>query len=418
VGRSLGLLIAIGVVIRLLIMPIGFGQDFVVWNLASAATLHGVNIYAHHPPYPGGPYAYFPLFLYIELPMRWLALHAGLSFLVLGKLPILAGDVATTALIAGELRHRGVSERVCTLAAALFFLNPLVLYNGVYYGRFDSIALALLLAALRATRLRQRGAAVWWGAAVAAKTFPVFTLAGFLYSQRGRWWQPVLALPCILGALSIPYLGSWRAMVHDIVTWDISKTPQGLSWQTLLSGSVDAHRLQFIGYVLLGSFALTTLGLVVIRDLPSYCLAVLLVFVLCSKVVLEQYLVWLLPLLIIVSTRPALRVTALAVSGIVTTIGMLANPDIHPWGRSPAAVVIALAACMVTAVLVLVRAQFAARPEPHEAAPGPGELTDRERDILGLVEPGPERRSRRKRTAERAPESGRAGSRPASLRRG
>ena len=48
-----------------------------MWDAASAATLHGMDIYAHHPAYPGGPYAYFPVFLYVELPFQWLAQHTG-----------------------------------------------------------------------------------------------------------------------------------------------------------------------------------------------------------------------------------------------------------------------------------------------------------------------------------------------------
>jgi len=32
------------------------------WDRASSATLRGINIYAHHPHYPHGAYAYFPLF--------------------------------------------------------------------------------------------------------------------------------------------------------------------------------------------------------------------------------------------------------------------------------------------------------------------------------------------------------------------
>ena len=61
-----------GLIARAVLIPITHGQDFVVWDLASTATLHGVNIYAHHPAYPGGPFAYFPVFLYLELPFQWL----------------------------------------------------------------------------------------------------------------------------------------------------------------------------------------------------------------------------------------------------------------------------------------------------------------------------------------------------------
>ena len=144
-SARLVLLLAAGIAVRIALVPITRGQDFDVWDLASTATLQGSDIYTHHPAYPGGPYAYFPLFLYLELPFQFLAAHTGISFTVLGKVPILAGDVACALVLAAELRDRTASNRAVLLGTSLFFLNPLVLYNGAFYGRFDTVALALLL---------------------------------------------------------------------------------------------------------------------------------------------------------------------------------------------------------------------------------------------------------------------------------
>src|SRR6476469_2742292 len=126
-SARLVLVLAAGVAIRVALVPITRGQDFDVWDLASTATLQGIDIYAHHPAYPGGPYAYFPLFLYLERPFQWLAQHTGSSFTVLGKVPILAGDVACALVLAAELRDRTASNRAVLLGTSLFFLNPLVL---------------------------------------------------------------------------------------------------------------------------------------------------------------------------------------------------------------------------------------------------------------------------------------------------
>ena len=83
-SARLVLLLAAGIAVRIALVPITRGQDFDVWDLASTATLQGSDIYTHHPAYPGGPYAYFPLFLYLELPLQFLAAHTGISFTVLG----------------------------------------------------------------------------------------------------------------------------------------------------------------------------------------------------------------------------------------------------------------------------------------------------------------------------------------------
>ncbi len=100
-------MLAAGLVVRAILVPITHGPDFAVWDLASRATLDGVNVYAHHPAYTGGPYTYLPLFLYIELPFQWIAMHTGVPFTILGKLPIVAADLAATLLIAVELRRTG-----------------------------------------------------------------------------------------------------------------------------------------------------------------------------------------------------------------------------------------------------------------------------------------------------------------------
>jgi hypothetical protein len=49
-------------------------------------------------------------FLYLELPMQWLALHTGVSFTIFGKLPIVAGDLLAAVLIAAAMRDRGHND--------------------------------------------------------------------------------------------------------------------------------------------------------------------------------------------------------------------------------------------------------------------------------------------------------------------
>ena len=238
-----------------------------MWDLASAATLQGIDIYAHHPAYPGGPYAYFPLFLYLELPFQWLAQHTGISFTVLGKIPILAGDIACAIVLAGELRNRTASDRAILVGTSLFFLNPLVLYNGAFYGRFDTVALALLLFAVRLLRKGKRSAGFWYGLAVAAKTFPVFVLPGMVRDARGRRTWLAVGLMGVLLILSAPYLPSWRAMVSDIVLYDAVKAPGALSWQTLFIGTTSTETLRFVSYVLLALYLLGAVLLARVLDL-------------------------------------------------------------------------------------------------------------------------------------------------------
>jgi hypothetical protein len=371
-SARLVLLLAAGIAVRIALVPITRGQDFDVWDLASTATLHGSDIYTHHPAYPGGPYAYFPLFLYLELPLQFLAAHTGISFTVLGKVPILAGDVACALVLAAELRDRTASNRAVLLGTSLFFLNPLVLYNGAFYGRFDTVALALLLFTVRLVRKRKRWAGLWYGLAVAAKTFPAFVLPGIVRYARGRRiWIAITSMTVLL-VLSAPYLPSWRAMLSDIVVYDAVKAPGALSWQTLLLGTASIEALRLISHVLLAGYLIGTVLLARVLDLDLYILATLVLFLVCTNVLLEQYLLWPMPWLVLVLfTAPRIRVATIAFFVAATAVGMVANPHIQPWGRSPALIDAGFAIMSVIYLVTLVvharRRNSAPALQPNDA---------------------------------------------------
>jgi hypothetical protein len=361
--------LSLGLIARALLIPLGHGQDFVVWDKAAAASLHGVNVYAHHPDYPGGPYAYFPLFLYLEMPMQWLAMRTGVSFTVLGKLPILAGDVATALLIAEAIAARGGNRRAVTLGAAAFFLNPLVLYDSAYYGRFDSLGCALLLLALRQFRQRDadsvRGAG-WYALAIAAKTFPAFAAAGMLRAATGARARTALVIGAVLGIVVLPYLGSLPAVLRDVIGYDTAKIPQGLSWQVLLLHIIDPEDAKLISYVLLALFLAGTIWLSRLPGPDRHVLLTLLLFLCTSKVVLEQYLIWPIPWLAIAAftpTEPARRNTV-ALLATLTIIGSLDTESFHPFGRSAAGLAVPLT------IASLGYLAFALRAATAPASPG------------------------------------------------
>lgn len=359
--RPLVVVLAVGLVVRAALLPFWHGQDFVVWTLASSATLRGVNVYAHHPPYPGGPYAYFPLFLDVELPFRWLAEHAGMSFTVLGKLPIVAADVAVALFIHRELSRAGASARAAAVGAAAFFLNPLVLYNGAWYGRFDALALALLLAAgtrLTSDRRVTLSGAIAYALAVAAKTFPLFLLPLFIRRARRGRWQLVVATVAVLGVLSLPYLGDPVPYFKDIF-YDLGKTPQGMSWWfavRLTAGNTVAQYVSDIGLVVFAVGALVIARRARRGPFDLGIAATLVLFLLCNKVVLEQYLIWPLPWLIIAAGRRDRRALASVLLGAgLTLAGCLDNESFHPFGHESAPIGVLLALAELAFLVVVLR---------------------------------------------------------------
>jgi hypothetical protein len=353
-----------GLVLRTILIPITHGQDFVVWEKASAATLSGVNIYAHHPHYPAGPYAYFPLFVYLELPFQWLSQHIGIPFTVLGKIPIAVGDTVVAAILAAELTDRGHGPRAVAAGTALFFLNPLVLDNSALYGRFDSLGCALLLLALRG--IRKAGSisardALWYALAVAVKTFPGFAVLGFLRAGRTSGRRVALALAVVLGALTLPYLGSMHAYLHDIVLYNAGKNPQGLSWQQVFLHLTGVRTARTISYLLLILFALGAVWLSgEIEDLATCTLLTLLLFILCSKVVLSHYLIWPMPWLILRAFPSATRYhrSSALILALYTLLGMQMNPYFHPFGQYPEWASYLLAATTAAYLMASVRRQI------------------------------------------------------------
>jgi hypothetical protein len=345
------------VLLRLVVAPLWHGQDFTVWTLATAATLRGVNIYAHHPSYPGGPFAYVPLFLYLELPLRYLADSTGASFVLLGKLPTIAADAVIGHLLYRRGRHCGWSPRRAAWLSAGYLFNPLVLYNGAVYGRFDALACALLLAATeRVGRYGNADPCSRFGLAlaVAAKTFPVFTLPMWLAGQRQR--ERTITITTVLGVvavLSVPYVGSVGAYVRDIVGYDSGKRPQGSTVWVLLNDVTSKVTASVVSELGLIGFAVGAMFIArrttdrgeelgtPARDSPAgsdLTLGValtLLAFVACSKVVLEQYLMWPLPwLLALITTAPRQqRRACVAIVALLTLVGLGNCESFHPFGR-------------------------------------------------------------------------------------
>jgi len=378
---ALLLVLVVGVVLRAVLMPLTHGQDFVVWDKAATATLNGDNVYAHHPDYPGGPYAYFPLFLYLELPFRWLAGATGIGFTVLGKLAIMAGDLVATMVLAAEIGRRGRSARQVALGAALFFLNPLLLYNGAFYGRFDSVGLALLLAAFwwyRPGRPLSWRTSMLYAAAIAAKTFPMFMAPKLIAFGRVSATRILVTCLAVLGGISLPYLlTSPRAFLTDVFLYDAKKLPQGLSWQQLVLAHISADSARRMSYVFLVAFMVGVLVLVRVPDLETYCLLTLLLFLLSSKVVLEQYLLWPMPWLVLRTYRPASPGPALVTGSTgmlaaLTVIGMLANPYVHPFGRQPGWIAVLLAALLAGYCVAVLREESrrtGSRPQTRTTPP-------------------------------------------------
>jgi Gpi18-like mannosyltransferase len=159
----------------------------------------------------GGGCNYPPLYVLV---LR--ALGAGLARLNPGltdtallraalRLPACLADAGIAALLYVELRRLS-GVRAGVLAAALYYLNPLALYNSAYWGQVDSIHAGLALAAVVALNRRRP---TWAGVATALALLQklqsiVFVPLILLDVYRWQRWRGLLR--CAGGAVTATVL--------------------------------------------------------------------------------------------------------------------------------------------------------------------------------------------------------------------
>ncbi|MFN2449402.1 MAG: phospholipid carrier-dependent glycosyltransferase [Candidatus Baltobacteraceae bacterium] len=145
--RALWVLLGAGFIIRLLFMgQNGFANDvssFEAWALTLTAhplwQFYGSTSFADYPP------GYFYVLWIVGHVYALFGPHASLDLLkYLVKLPAVLVDLADGALLFAVVR-RFASERAALGAAALFLLNPAIIFISASWGQVDSISAGLAL---------------------------------------------------------------------------------------------------------------------------------------------------------------------------------------------------------------------------------------------------------------------------------
>lgn len=134
------------------------------------------------------------------------------------KLPACLADLLLAVLLALEAR-RLFGPRAGLPAFALFFLNPVVIYNSAYWGQVDSIFTTLIVAALLCTTRR------WWlltGALAAAALLTKFQAIALvplllLEAYRVATWRAVapLLVAAVAAAAVILAPFAWAGCVEE-----------------------------------------------------------------------------------------------------------------------------------------------------------------------------------------------------------
>jgi Gpi18-like mannosyltransferase len=304
---------AAALVVRLVLTPFfGHSWDLFIWVKSGELFYRGVNVYEVRSltDFPWGFYTYPPGWLY------WLGTAYAFStqlnnfnlYVLVIKLPIIAADFAVAALLTKVMGIAGAG-RLGLKAEALWLLNPLVIGISAVWGMFDSIAVALTLAALlQAMRRRWIAAGTLLGLGGVVKIYPLLlTVAAAFYAVyilRERIVEAAKVFAAAAAAFllpSLPYLLNPLAFI-DKILYHFGNIGSFTYW-TVLSTLSPPPAIPMVSY---GVFAVMLL--LALRNrlkekpepetLLSISQLVLLAFLAVSAKVNVQYTLWILPFLI------------------------------------------------------------------------------------------------------------------------
>jgi len=139
-------------------------------------------------------YPYPAVWVWVEAGAEWLARHAGFSFALAVKAPVVLADAVLAGLLVLWARERDPNM---SRSAWAYALHPVAILVVGFHGQFDSVALLALACALRERERRHLDrSALALAAGIALKSFPVLVLPFvllFLPGARARLRYALLA---------------------------------------------------------------------------------------------------------------------------------------------------------------------------------------------------------------------------------
>jgi len=331
------LLLLLGALIRILLFPLPFNQDFADFIIDAQNVANGGNLY--HNPLPSGSqflldgvlYTYYPffkppLFIYLLVAAGYVSALTGVPTAFLGKAIILMGDLGVSYLIYSQLQSNKMGERDCLKGMCLYLLNPFVIFVSAISGKFDSLALLFLMLALRKTEDLKMP--LYYGLSLATKQFTLFMLPWLLFRQRSLKY--ILSSIIVLMIVLLPSVRNFGDLGYLIFA-HTDKTPRGFSWMMIYS-SLPYEQIHIITSSIFSLYVLFLIILAAFVELSAYSYAAIVFssMIIFSAVVWEQYLTWSIPFLSILyvwekSNISLLLMAAYSVAGLAVDPVNMAN---------------------------------------------------------------------------------------------
>jgi hypothetical protein len=248
------------------------------------------------------------------------------------KLPVIIADVGTAIVLAVLVRSRGGSRRQAQLAAAAWLFNPLAIWVAAVHGQFDPIPVFLTVLALgQAWRREWLGAGLALSLGILFKLYPLYLVPPFMafavfdaVTPGQPFSRPALRASlknlALLGVgvlipldlFGIPLMGS-QFQTAVFSRSETSNVGAGLNlWFPVVLPPAQSFIERISGAYSIGLMAILVLGLVLLiwraarmwrerREIAilETVIAVLALVLLTSSRINPQFIVWILPFLIL-----------------------------------------------------------------------------------------------------------------------
>ncbi len=329
------------------LLSVLFGQRYDDYFLISPGfrILSGVDPYRSSASVlPGLTWAYPPLFLiwsytvdriYLLLPSVGPIVNSSLNYLgtesgnpygawktLIGlNLPLLYGLTKLPLLISFYWIFYSLRNLTGKMHLKLWLLNPFILVVAVMWGQLDVLATAFMLQAILFSRNGKSWMGVMFAAVGAAiKVFPALLIPYMLLFSRNRIRDITAVLPPLAVTLLIyQFTGGIFSSVFDLLyarsfpTYGGLFVSNGLSWQVLISYFGITSFPSLFLWVFTPLFVLLT-AVCYLRKAPlvDYSVLIFFLFFLTYNFLNPQYLLWIIPLLLIMGREEyALVISAL-----------------------------------------------------------------------------------------------------------
>jgi uncharacterized membrane protein len=315
-------ILGVGLLIRLAFAPFTRDPwDMDVWASIGNALLKGQNPYALssnallYPPL-------WAIFCAASTLLYNLTTNVFVQYLTI-KIPIITADILISIVVGQIVYSLTGSEKKAQSALILYLFNPVTIIISSVWGMFDAIpSLFALLSTVFLLRSEYLKSGLILGLGIAFKGFfPAMLLPFFLFSIWEKEKNRSVATKYLLSSIlipiasSIPFLFAESGVYISSYLFHLNRLPRNLTYWFSISALLGGEQVSTSTIISVTTVLSITLFLVLYivmigkgnsrakgSDKESIFKGinlVLLVFFVTSIIVNEQYLIWLLPFLIV-----------------------------------------------------------------------------------------------------------------------